>query len=468
MIKKGKHTIKKGIILFVILSVLLLLPDLGHAVSQIEEKFNLLMEVYGLVSEYHIHDVDDDTLIQGAIDGMIDTLDDPYTAYFSDEEYQSFTNSIDGSYKGIGIYIEEKDGYIMVQSPIPNSPAEKAGLKAGDAIIKVDGIDIVGETTEAASSLIKGEEGTFVTLTILREGKTYHVDVKRGEIQLPLVESDMLTKEVGYIRLYTFSDATVKQFKQQLNQLTEAGMTRLVLDLRNNPGGYLDAVLEISKNFIEEGPIVYVTNKAQEEEMLGIEGGQNWDKPMVVLIDGGTASAAEILTAALKEYGKATVIGTTSFGKGTVQTLVPLQHGGYLKLTVNEYFTPNKNKMNGVGITPDIEVPDVALQLQTAVSKLSEQVYLPTIGEDWLQIEGKNYIALRQMVESLNGTVTWNPQTKAIEAELFGDHANFIVGQSEGLMVKNGTSYIQLRLIETYFPNTIAKQVKEIVTIYQR
>ncbi len=465
---KWIHRIKKGTIILLTVLVFFSLPNLGHAITKVEQQFNLIKEIYELIASYHISNVDSDTLIEGAIHGMIDTLDDPYTTYFTDEEYESFTSSINGSYKGIGIYIEEKDGYIMVQSPISGSPAEKAGLQSGDIIIEVEGINIKEITTEEATGLIKGEEGTTVNLTILRGEETFKVDVERAQIQLPLTTTNMLTQDIGYIKLYTFSNQAVEPFKQGLSQLQKEGMDKLILDLRGNPGGYLGAALDIAKNFIDEGPIVYVKYKTQQEEVLSIEGGTSWNTPLIVLIDRGSASASEILTGALKDYNKATIIGTNSYGKGTVQQLVPLENGGFLKLTISEYFTPNKNKMNGIGVKPDIEVIEPIEQLQTAIYTLSNQVYLPRQGEDWIQVNNRNYIGLTDIVHAFNGNIYWNAKLRSIEISLFNDQVSLYNGLSDGLMIVNGKSFIAADQIQTYFPKLEIKQVEGIITIFTR
>lgn len=441
--------------------ILLTVPYLGQAVSSIQKQLDLIQEIHDLVAQYHIHEVDSDVLMKGAINGMLETLDDPYTTYFTEEEYTSFTNQIDGTFTGIGIHIEEKDGYITVQSPIPGSPAEKAGIQAGDLIIKVDGADIKGKTTEEVAGLIKGKEGTSVTLTVLRGNQTLNLNVERAKISLPIIESEMITKKIGYIRLYTFSSQAVSQFKQQIDQLEKQGMEKLILDLRGNPGGYLDSALEISKNFIEEGPIVYVKNKNEPEIPLAIQGGRSWDKPMAILIDGGSASASEILTGALKDYEKGTIVGKKSFGKGTVQTLIPLENDGYLKLTVSEYFTPYKHKMNGLGVTPDIEVDGETQQLQTAVQFLGEkEVFIPLLGVDWLQKTDGDYLALRPLIQSMGGKIIWDATDNSSTIFLQDHEIHLTYERDQGMWLEQGKLYLQPTKIKEILPELSLKQIK--------
>lgn len=464
-----KRNKRKVLVVLLALVIVAALPYATNAISKFQKQYELIQEVFEYVEYYHIKDVDPDTLTQGAIDGMLDTLEDPYTTYFTDEEYEQFIEGIDNSFTGIGIYVDKLDEYIIVQSTIKNSPAEAAGLKAGDKIIKVDGIDIVGKQVEEAVSLIKGREGTKVSLTIKRGEELLEKQIVRAKIQLPLVESEMLTDETGYLRLYTFSNNSATQFKTELKNLENQGMEQLILDLRGNPGGYLNSALEISKSFIDEGTIVYIKDKNQQEEVLSISNGKDWDKPLVVLIDEGTASASEILAGALRDYDKATIIGSNSFGKGTVQTLIDLENGGHLKLTINEYFTPNKSKINGIGIKPDIEVAEEDQQLQAAISYLSDttKLYSPKLGTDWIRVNGKDYIALKELSAYFNGSTQYNSTTKTIAITIGDDKLEYKHNSSD-IIIKNGKSYIDVQQIENSFKSLSVIQGKENITIFQK
>jgi len=457
-------------VLAIILAVVIVaaIPTITNAVSRFQKQYDLIQEVFEYVEYYHIKDVDPDKLTQGAIDGMLNTLEDPYTTYFTDEEYNDFIEGIDNSFTGIGIYVDNQDKYIVVQSTIKDSPAEAAGIEAGDLIIKVDGVDIVGKKVEEAVNLIKGQEGTKVNLTIKRGDQLLNKQVVRAKIQLPLVEAEMLTDDIGYLKLYTFSNSSAAEFKTELKNLENQGMEQLILDLRGNPGGYLNSALDISKNFIANGPIVFTKDKYQQEEELGINNGTDWNKPMVVLIDEGTASASEILAGALRDYDKATIVGSNSFGKGTVQTLIDLESGGYLKLTINEYFTPNKSKINGIGIKPDIEIAEEDEQLEAAIAHLSDaSMYKPKLGTDWIKVNGKDYVALKELSAYFNGSIKYNTITKTINITIGNDKLEY-KSNSAGIIIRNGKSYIDIGKIEQSFKNLSVNQGKENITIFQK
>ena len=461
-----KHSLKKRKLLTSIIGItlaitILFTPTIGKAIDEFQKQLDILTEVYYYIAAYHVSDVDKDELMAGAIQGMLDTLDDPYTTYFTDEEYQEFEGMLNSNFTGIGVYIEEKDGYIVVQAPIPGSPAEAAGLKAGDLIIKVEGQDIKNLPSEQVVNLIKGPEGTKVTITIKRGEQVSNVTISRQKIQLPSVEADMIDQEIGYLRLYQFGESSGQEVKQQLEQLKKQGMKKLILDLRGNPGGYLNASLDIAKNFIVEGPIVYVKDKSGVLQAVSISNGSNWDLPTVVLIDSGSASASEIVAGALKDYNKATIIGTNSFGKGTVQQLIPIEAGGYLKLTIEEYMTPKKQKVNQIGIKPDIEVNNVVAQLSKAILHLGGEVpFVASKGEEWIQVNGKDYIAVRSAVEALGGKVKWIDKV-GVEISYNGQSSTVPLSD---LLVKNQTSYMPLEALVKYIPVEVQKE-QEVVII---
>ncbi|OEF99817.1 hypothetical protein BHF71_01175 [Vulcanibacillus modesticaldus] len=464
-----KWTGYKNTAIIVILTVVIFsyVTSITQATSQFQKQLDMIKEVYELISEYHINNIDPDALAQGAIKGMLEVTGDDYTTFFTNEEFNSFKDDLDGNFTGIGIYVEEKNGVILVQAPIPNSPADKVGIKSGDIIIAVDNTELAGKSIEEAADLIRGQEGTLVKLTIKREQQLITFEVERAKISLPIVESKMLTDDIGYLKLYTFGNQSPEKFKTHLQQLRDSGMKKLILDLRGNPGGYLDSVLEIAKNFIEKGPIVYVQDKSQKERELGIENGNSWDLPMVVLINKGSASAAEILAGALQDYKKGIIIGERSFGKGTVQTLVPLENGGYLKLTVNEYFTPNKNKMNGIGVKPDIEVLQPDLQLSTAILSLTEdKQFRPTLGQEWIKVADKNLISLRKLIEYIGGEINWDPKLREIVIKFEDETLKLQTDSNPDTTIINGSTYLETTKIKELFPQIIIMDDGEKITIF--
>ncbi len=461
---------KKILIITIALAMIISVPFVTQATTYLQNQINVIVDVYSLIKDYHISNVDYDTLTEGAINGMIEALDDPYTRYFTNEEYKKFITSIDGTFVGIGIYILEQDDYIVIQSPISGSPAEEVGLKSGDLIIRANAIDMKGKSTEEAADIIRGEAGTFVTLTIRRDGKDFDIDVIRAKIQIPIVESKMLTDEIGYLRINSFSADVYSDVSLGLGNLQNEGMDKLILDLRGNPGGYLNAVLEISQLFIENGPIVYVKDNMGNEQALDVVNGNKWDMPIVLLIDGGSASASEILAGALKDYDKAIIVGENSFGKGTVQNLISLENGDFLKLTVNEYFTPLKNKMDGVGVKPDIEVFNSEKQLMTALMLLDDSIlyqeYNPILNKNWITENDQDYIALRDMVYYFDGIIKWNSKKKIIEINLDGTSIELPTSTTDGLIIRNGTSYLSVDQINALFKNLMIIKEGKVLTIY--
>ncbi len=459
---------KKRFTGFIIVSILVFTlffsPNISKALDEFQEQIDIISEVYYYIAAYHVSDVDKEELMAGAIEGMIKTLDDPYTTYFSEAEYREFEGMLNSNFTGIGVYIEEKGGYIVVQAPIPGSPAEAAGLKAGDIIIKVEGQDITNMPSEQVINLIKGPEGTKVKITIKRAEQISDVTITRQRIQLPSVEAEMLDQGIGYLRLYQFGENAGQEVQQQLEKLKQQGMKKLIFDLRGNPGGYLNTSLDILENFIVDGPALYVKDKTGVLQSVNISNGTNWDLPTVVLIDDGSASAAEIVAGALKDYNKATIMGTNSFGKGTVQQLIPLDAGGYLKLTIEEYMTPKKKQVNKIGIKPDILVENPAAQLSSAIKHLGgKSIFIGLQGKEWIEANGQDYFSLRAVVEALDGSVKWIDK---VGVEVTFKSQKKIIPLSE-LLIKNQSSYISQENLIKYLPVKIEKE-QDIVLITEK
>ncbi|MBT9174186.1 MAG: putative CtpA-like serine protease [Syntrophomonadaceae bacterium] len=299
--------------------------------------------------------------IFGAIEGLASSYGDPYTVYFPPKEAQAFAESISGSFAGVGMEIDVKDGVLTVVAPLKGTPAEAAGIKAGDLIVKIDGKSTDGLSIKKAVTQIRGQVGTTVELTIIRDGKPLDIKIIRNTIQIPEIE-DGLDEESGvyHIALYQFTASSANLFNQTFTRFKNSGSRMLVIDLRGNPGGYLDSAVYISRYFLPRGTTVVIEDfDNKKENKVHTSRGYN-DMPagtsIVVLIDGGSASASEIFAGALQDAGVATIIGTKSFGKGSVQTLLDLGDGS-LKITVARWITPAGNLITGNGITPDIIVP---------------------------------------------------------------------------------------------------------------
>ena len=299
----------------------------------------------------------------GIYKGMVEALNDPYSEYYTKEELEEVLNSTKGISYGIGAYItlDKETKSAMIAGVMEGTPAEAAGLREGDIIYKVDGEDTSGLSLSAVVALVKGKENTTVHLTIYREGETdfLEVDAVRGKlIETETVQSGMLedTDSIGYLQIREFDAVTVDQFNEAMAELNASGMKALILDLRSNPGGDLSAVVEIARRILPEGLIVYTEEKSGERKEYACDGTHELQIPLVVLVNEYSASASEILSGAIKDYNKGTLIGTTTYGKGIVQRITQLSDGTAIKLTVSAYFTPSGKNIHGVGIEPDIEL----------------------------------------------------------------------------------------------------------------
>lgn len=306
---------------------------------------------------YYKDDIEVQDMIDGMYEGVIASLGDRYSTYYTQEDVKQLMEETEGIYFGIGAYvgIDAATGLARISGVIEDTPAEAAGLRDGDIIYKVDDEDVQGlELTEVVSK-IKGLEGTSVHLTMYREGESDYLefDIERKKIESPTVQFEMYDGGVGYIQIVEFDDVTLDQFKDALAALREQGMKGLILDLRANPGGNLSTVTEIARQLLPEGLIVYTEDREGNRTEYSCDGAREFKQPLVVLINGYSASASEILAGAIKDYGTGTLLGTTTYGKGIVQRVLSMSDGTALKLTVSTYFTPKGNNIHGIGIEPD-------------------------------------------------------------------------------------------------------------------
>lgn len=323
------------------------------------KKYDLLFQVRDALLAKYDGEIDDDTLLEAAIKGMTQSLNDPYTIFMNSDEYKSFVEQSEGHFVGIGAQLGIKDDKVTVVAPIEGSPAEEAGLKSGDVILKVDGKDITEPNVEKTISMIKGEQGKPVTLTVARaSSQSLDITIIRDVIKMISVKGEVLDGDIGYIQISSFDEDVAKNFKEKIIELKNQGMKGMILDLRGNPGGFLGEAVNVASQFIPKGKVVtYTIDKYDNKQESNSVGGEAEGMPLVILIDGGSASASEVVTGALRDYGAGTTIGTTSFGKGVVQQLIEFKDGnGGLKVTTSKYYTPNGENIHKVGIKPDIEV----------------------------------------------------------------------------------------------------------------
>ncbi len=329
-------------------------PNPENEKDYFEYLLNFVMENFK--SEILENGITKDDLIEGAYKGIFDTLD-AHSVYFNGDEYEDFTTSTEGEFGGIGISVTKEDKYIKVVSPIKGTPGDEAGLKSGDKIIGVDGEDITDWDLSKAVDVMRGDPGVKVILTIDRDSDIFDVEIIRAIIEIDCVEHEVLDNNIGYLKIIQFSADSYIETKDALLDLKSKNVDSLIIDLRNNPGGYLDEVVYIADLFIDKDKdIVHVDYESQEDISYVAEIEDLFQKDIVVLVNEGSASASEILTGALKDNNEATIVGTTTYGKGTVQTLIKLATGGGMKLTVAEYMTANHTHINKVGIEPDIVI----------------------------------------------------------------------------------------------------------------
>lgn len=325
------------------------------------EEFNTLGEVWQSLERYYVNEdaLDPEDLAQGAIEGLLEALDDPYTSYLDPETYELEWSAFEGSYEGIGAFVTMEDGELIIVSPIAGGPAEQEGVKAGDKILEVDGEPTAGMTLTEALLRIRGPQGTSVTLLILHEGDTTPVEIEilRSEIHLESVYLEMLTDEVARIHITHFSQGTYEELVAALDDAFDSGAEGIVLDLRNNPGGYLHVVVDVAGEFLDGGTVLYEQDaEGALEESKASSGGLATDVPLVALVDEGSASGSEVLAGALQDRGRAQLVGNVTYGKGSVNLMLELSGGSALYVTTARWLTPDRHLIEGIGLTPDFEV----------------------------------------------------------------------------------------------------------------
>ncbi len=326
-------------------------------------KFQKLFLVRNKLYEYYDGKISDDVLVEGAIKGMTNSLEDPYTVFMNKKEFTDFNTTTVGAYIGLGLQVGVKEGNIVVIAPFDSSPAKSAGILPGDVIEKVNDIAVTGKELEKAVTMMKGKADEVVKLTLNRKDKgVFEVSVKRAKIDLVTVKGEMLDKNIGYIQLTMFDENTAENFNKKLAELKGKGMKSLVLDIRGNPGGLLDQCVELTSNFVTEGKVlVYTIDKNNKKTEYKSKGGLAVGMPLTVLTDEGSASASEIFAGAVRDYKVGTLVGEKTFGKGVVQTMLYRTVDGFddgtaLKVTISKYYTPNGENIHHIGIKPEVEV----------------------------------------------------------------------------------------------------------------
>lgn len=355
----------------------------GGAVS--EQNVEKIVYFQDLLQTYYYEDVSEEELADGVLYGLMETVGDPYTCYYSVEEMKELSADIEGVFHGIGAYLEMDydTGYAKISGIIDGTPASQSDIKVGDYIIEVDGVNTYEMTLTDVVAMIRGEAGTEVTLTLNRDGEEVEVTVTRQNIETPTVSYELLEGDIAYITITEFDDITTAQFVEAMTQMEADQAKGLILDLRGNPGGSLATVVEICELMLPEGMIVYTEDKYGNRNEYLSDGENEFTLPLVVLVDGGSASASEILAGAIKDYEMGTLVGTTTYGKGIVQKIFFYEDGSAVKITVSKYYTPNGYNIHGVGIEPDVTVEfdadlyveqEIDNQLQEAIEIISEEM----------------------------------------------------------------------------------------------
>lgn len=438
--------------------------------SNAEER-NQEMALFGEVLDYldqnNIQGVERKEFVENALRGMVYTLEDPYSDYFTKEDLQAFQDGISQSYTGIGVTLRFRDSKLYVTDVLEGSPAKSAGMKKGDIITEVDGQLV---TSKEDTLLIQGKENSSVILDILRQGKPMTFTINRASFSLPSVHGQMLSStKVGYISIASFSEQAGEQFSNKLQALKKEGMTSLVLDLRNNLGGYVDTANSIAKQFIKNGILMYTSDQSNELTPVKISGGTNLGIPVVVLVNEQTASASEILASALHDNGVAVTLGSQTYGKAQIQNIFSLSNGSALKMTVQRYFTPDKVDFNHIGLTPDIIIDNNATaQLVSGMYKagvrkleLTGNVYgisingSPFSGElDVIQngARTKTYTQARVLSSLIRGDIGWNSKTKKLTiTDKNGKSKVFTLASGNVKLMQNET-FIELHEFQRQFP----------------
>lgn len=367
--KTNRGAMAKGILVGIALTLVAVIAFLqiggfGLINQKGAEEYQYLKETYGFAEalkdvieeQYYLPVEEEQALLDGMYKGLVAGLEDPYSEYMTQEEFEALYEQLQGNYSGVGVTMSaNEEDYIEVISVTDKSPAEKAGIRTGDLIIGVDDVTYTGSQLSEAAEKIRGEKGTKVTLTILRDGEIKTFEMKREKLTDVTVYAEMKENNIGYLRITNFETNTGKDFARELREMEAKKVDGLIIDLRNNGGGLVSSAVEVADELMDAATVVYAETRNGEKNYYKTENGKT-EIPYVLLVDGGSASAAEILAAGVQEYGGGLVVGSQTYGKGVIQTTQALINGGALKLTTMQYYTPSGKEIHGIGMTPDIVV----------------------------------------------------------------------------------------------------------------
>ncbi len=460
---KGKMNIRKWkspIALFLSLTLFL-----GTAYSASADTPEQVKEVRELLLKYHYGSPSEQSLNVNDIDQMIATLDDPYTQFFDENEWKAFNSVLEKTFVGIGIVMREDKGAVYVDEVLEGSPAEAVGIAAGDMLTATGSKSLKGKSTAEIQQLLLGEEGSKVSLTVTREGKKLSFIIVRKQIQLSAVKTTMLGDGVGYLGLSGFTSDAAAEVKKQLAELEKQGMKSLVFDLRDNGGGYVDTAQKIAGLFLESGVLAYIRDRDNNDEALSVSGSRK-PYPLVVLVNGNSASASELLAGALQDYGVADLVGTQTYGKGVMQSIVTLRSGGVLKLTIRQYLTPSEQKVDKVGLTPNLVVQDPVSQLVEAYRMMGGHKVTVTAKNDIVTMEGIRMAEPSAALQDSKGNwyvnIRMGASIAGAKLEYDADKREFRLAKGKKtrtlpsndshLTVKNGRTLIELDYLTKWYP----------------
>ena len=458
--KRGLYTLVLALIAALLLAPLVVWADTTTDADTLRK------EVIDLITKHHVSGVHRSTLTMDDPASIVASLDDPYSELFNPQQWKDFMNMLENNYVGIGIRVGMDEHGFYINEVFADTPALDAGLQAGDYIVAVDGASAAGKSTDKLVTEITGEEGTTVTVTIERGSEQFDVTIARKEIHLPALTSHLIPNRTGYIRITSFSSDVDELFTAHMDQMSKKGMSSLIIDMRNNPGGLLDSAGNIAKRFIKDGQLIYSRDRAGKETPYPVKGENVVTLPLTVLVNGSSASASEVLAGALQDYELATLIGSQTYGKGSVQSMFQLSGGSVLKLTVQEYLTPLKRPVNHVGLTPDVEVLGHTAQLITALQRAGDIDIRLELGQRSLTINGldlnesfevrrdsgKTYVPARVLAAIVDGAIEWDAHSRSVViAGGDGVKASFPMG-TDGVYITSGVSFLELDHFGRQFP----------------
>jgi len=452
------------------------LPAWAAAATPAEQ----LNEVFGYIEELHVGGTSAEALRDAAIQGMLDALDDPYTQYYDEATWQALHDAYEQVMVGIGIQFAKTDEGLRILRVYPDSAAADAGLRAGDIIVRVGGKEVKAHTLEELADDLLGPEGSEAKLDVVDAAsrKTKAVVVTRRAFQIPSVTYTLMDGGAGYIRIDSFSSDTAARFGEAIRAFSqEPSLRSLIVDVRGNPGGYLDSVKGVASYFIEEGPLLHTVDRSGVEVAVEIEDGDKVGVPVAVLVDGNSASASEVFAGAMQDYGIGAIVGEKTYGKGSVQQLIALQGGGGLKVTVEHYLTPKLRQVNGVGITPDapaahpLDATITALREVGVASFRAEITSYETVVNgaafdhvvNVVREGGRVYAPSKALAALTGGEATWDGAANAVRIDGGGKTVAF--GAGTGLLLRDGTGYVDIGAFARAFPQAKATSSRSSVVL---